>query len=96
MKVNEFSEALNFLSTRSFGGIDVAVDPTSASVSDAFFGTGPLPSGVEESASWFLEVQVMANLLLPTRLVLRSPRWILKIVTFHIANIATKPKMVSR
>ena len=55
MKVNEFSEALNFLSTRSFGGIDVAVDPTSASVSDAFFGTGPLPSGVEESASWFLE-----------------------------------------
>lgn len=53
--MNDFSDALNILSTRSFGGIDVAVDPTSTSVSDTFFGTGPLPCGVEESASWFLD-----------------------------------------
>ena len=49
-----FHEALDLLSTRSFGGVDVAVDPTSSSVENEFFGSGPLPCGVEESVNWFL------------------------------------------
>ena len=51
----EFGQSLDLLSTRSFGGIDVAVDPTSTSVSSEFFGSGPLPCGVEEAVQWFLD-----------------------------------------
>ena len=54
-RVTKFADALDQLSTRSFGGVDVAVDPTSSSVSDEFFGSGPLPCGVDESIAWFLQ-----------------------------------------